>query len=421
MATADTQRVYTVHDIPPITSLGGMPLTPEREELIDCARAMVPRLRERMMQTQRERRLPDATIAELNDSGLFNLRRPREYGGVEIDNQTYCDVIGELARGCGSTAWTVGIVNDMWFLGGTILPAQGRREFYESGLAATGPFYPRSGGGGHKVDGGYVVEGGEWPWASGSQVAGWVMPRVNLVDDRGELLDVMVPMIPIEEAEVLDEWHTITMRGSASNTIKLENVFVPDHRVGLMSRVLTGQHIAEMPDFQRQPWLTGVIFGLVPIAVGLARAALEIVLARLPGRPIATTTHMDAAAATRNHLLVAEAAQKIDAADMLLRRGAATLDMWAADGHSPSVLQRTKARADFGYAARLSQEAVQMLYRDVGASAITEDSPLARIALDSNAVPMHAAFNATTGLENYGAALCGQMPPAMALGEHVFV
>ena len=54
-------------------------------------------------------------------------------------------------------------------------------------------------------------------------------------------------------------------------------------------------------------------------------------------------------------------------------------------------------------------------------SAITEDSPLARIALDSNAVPMHAAFNATTGLENYGAALCGQMPPAMALGEHVFV
>jgi alkylation response protein AidB-like acyl-CoA dehydrogenase len=421
MSTTEGRRAYVVNDIPPITSLGGMPLTPEREELIECARAMVPRLRERMMQTQRERKLPDQTIAELNDAGLFNVRRPREYGGVEIDNQTYVDVIGELARGCGSTAWTVGIINDMWFLGGTVLPAQGRHEFYESGLAATGPFYPRSGGGGRKVDGGYVVDGGEWPWASGSQIAGWVMPRVNLFDDDGQLIDVLVPMIPIEETEVIDEWHTIAMRGSASNTIKIENVFVPEHRVGLMSRVLTGQHIADMPDFQRQPWLTGVIFGLVPIAVGLGRAALEIVLGRFPGRPIATTTHMDAAAATRNHLLVAEAAQKIDAADLLLHRGAATLDMWAASGHAPSVLERTKARADFAYAGRLSLEAVQMLYRDIGASAIAEDSPLARIALDSNAVPMHAAFNPTTGLENYGAALCGQMPPAMSLGEHVFV
>src|ERR1700730_7425829 len=92
---------YVTHDIPPFTSLGGMPLTPEREELIVRARAMLPQLRERRMQTQRERMLPDETIAELRESGLLDVRRPREYGGVEIDNQTYVDVIGELARGCG--------------------------------------------------------------------------------------------------------------------------------------------------------------------------------------------------------------------------------------------------------------------------------------------------------------------------------
>ena len=176
-----------------------------------------------------------------------------------------------------------------------------------------------------------------------------------------------------------------------------------------------------MPAFQRQPWLTGVIFGLVPIAVGLARAALELFLERAPGRPIATTTHFDTAAATRTQLLVAEASQRIDAADLLLHRGAAMLDLWAATGVSPTVLERVKTRADFAFASRLSLEAVQMLFQDAGASSIAESSPLARIALDIKAIPMHAAFNPTTGLENYGAALLGQMPPAMTMGEHVFV
>ena len=203
--------VHRLNDIPPFTSLGGMPLTPERAEYIERAREMVPRLRERRMQTNRERRLPEETVAELHESGLLNVRRPREYGGVEMDNQTYASVIGELARGCGSTAWTVGIVNDIWFIAGTVLPQEGRHEFYASGLTGTAPFYPRKGAEGRKVDGGYQIDYGEWPWASGSQIAGWVMPRVNLMDEHGKPVDVLVPMVPIEQVEILDEWHTIAM------------------------------------------------------------------------------------------------------------------------------------------------------------------------------------------------------------------
>jgi alkylation response protein AidB-like acyl-CoA dehydrogenase len=225
----------------------------------------------------------------------------------------------------------------------------------------------------------------------------------------------------MDELEVLDEWHTIAMLGSASNTLKIENVFIPEHRAGSMSRVLTGRHIVDMPDFQRQPWLTGVVFGLVPIAIGLARHALEVFVERCQGRPIATTTYGDSAAAPRTQLMVAEAAQKIDAADLLLHRGAAMLDLWAGTGAEPSVAERVKARADFAYASKLSIEAVQMLFRDTGASALAQGSPLAQVAMDINAIPMHAAFNPTTGLENYGAALTGRTPPAESFGEHVYV
>jgi hypothetical protein len=214
----------------------------------------------------------------------------------------------------------------------------------------------------------------------------------------------------------------LAMGGSASNVIRIKDeVFVPDHRVGYMSRVLTNSHITDVPDFMRQPWLTGVIYGLAPISVGLGRAALEIYLERAAGRPIASTTYLDKSAAVRTHLIAAEAAQKIDAADLLLHRGCARLDMWAATGEDVSVADRTKTRADLGYAGKLAQEAVNMLMMDAGASALDDASPLSTIAADSLALPMHAAFNVTTTLENYGAVLNGQMPPAMALGDHVFV
>jgi alkylation response protein AidB-like acyl-CoA dehydrogenase len=211
------------------------------------------------------------------------------------------------------------------------------------------------------------------------------------------------------------------MRGSASNTIKIGELFLPENRVGRMSRVLTGQHIADMPDFQRQPWLTGVIFGLVPIAIGLGRAAVELYMAKAPGRPIASTTYLDQSSAVRAHLIAAESLQRIDAADLILHRGAAMLDLWAATGHSPSVHERVKARADFGFASRLALQAVQAIFEDAGASALAEDSPLSRIASDINAIPMHAAFNPTTALENYGAVLLGQAPPAVSMGDLVYV
>ncbi|CAB4938309.1 unannotated protein [freshwater metagenome] len=425
MATTPSagEKTFFLNDIPPFTSLGGMPLSPEREEVIMRARDMVPALRERRLETKALRRLPDATAEELRANGLLNLRLPREHGGIEIDNQTYAAVIAELARGCGSTAWTVGIINDVWFLGGTVLPPEGREEFFASGLPGTAPFYPRKVAKGRKVEGGVRIEaGGEWPWASGSQLAGWVMPRVDLFNENDEFVDTLAPLIPMEDCEILDEWHMLAMGGSASNVIRIKDeVFVPDHRVGYMSRVLTNSHITDVPDFMRQPWLTGVIYGLAPISVGLGRAALEIYLERAAGRPIASTTYLDKSAAVRTHLIAAEAAQKIDAADLLLHRGCARLDMWAATGEDVSVADRTKTRADLGYAGKLAQEAVNMLMMDAGASALDDASPLSTIAADSLAMPMHAAFNVTTTLENYGAVLNGHMPPAMALGDHVFV
>src|SRR5262249_1956607 len=89
-------------------SAGGRAVTaadPTGDELLARARALVPRLRERAERCERERRVPEESIRELKDAGLFRILQPRAYGGYEQGFAAYARVAAELGRGCASTAW----------------------------------------------------------------------------------------------------------------------------------------------------------------------------------------------------------------------------------------------------------------------------------------------------------------------------
>ena len=58
---------------------------PGPEELIARARALVPRLRERVDRCEQERRVPEESIRELKEAGLFRVLQPRAFGGVLRD------------------------------------------------------------------------------------------------------------------------------------------------------------------------------------------------------------------------------------------------------------------------------------------------------------------------------------------------
>src|SRR5215212_10749829 len=60
-----------------------MPVT--REEMVQRATALVPRLRERAERTEQLRRLPDETVADLVDAGLLRISTPDRFGGLGLD------------------------------------------------------------------------------------------------------------------------------------------------------------------------------------------------------------------------------------------------------------------------------------------------------------------------------------------------
>src|ERR1700730_8772693 len=54
------------------------------------------------------RRLPAATIDDLNASGFTELLVPARYGGRQADFPAILDPVRRMAHGCASSAWTIG-------------------------------------------------------------------------------------------------------------------------------------------------------------------------------------------------------------------------------------------------------------------------------------------------------------------------
>ena len=71
-----------------------------RDELLDRARQLAPRLAERCEQAERLRDLPAETVRDFHEAGLFRMLQPRRVGGAECDYGILIDVGAAIARAC---------------------------------------------------------------------------------------------------------------------------------------------------------------------------------------------------------------------------------------------------------------------------------------------------------------------------------
>src|SRR5438445_39247 len=96
----------------------------EEPDVVACAAALRPKLRERAAETDRLTRLPVSTVAELEKARLFEITTPRRYGGLQLDVRTYMDAMVELGRGDASVSWATTLVNiNNWFIA-TLFPPE---------------------------------------------------------------------------------------------------------------------------------------------------------------------------------------------------------------------------------------------------------------------------------------------------------
>jgi alkylation response protein AidB-like acyl-CoA dehydrogenase len=259
-----------------------------------------------------------------------------------------------------------------------------------------------------RADGGLLVSG-RWPYASGCLHSSWAVLGLPVVDDRGEPIDQGLALVPLAELTVEETWFVAGMRGTGSNTIVAENVFVPDHRILSVVRAVGGEYATEHVDeaLYRSAFVPVLALVLAGPQVGLAQAALDYVIEKAPRRSIAYTSFERQSDSTAFQTTLADAAMLVDTARLHVARAAADIDGAAARGEKLGYLARARVRADTAWAIRQAREAIDLLVSAHGASSFAESSPLQRIWRDSSVAGRHAVVLPDVNSELYGKALLG--------------
>jgi alkylation response protein AidB-like acyl-CoA dehydrogenase len=381
---------------------------PAAEELVQRATELVPRLREAAEATEAARRVPQEHFDALSEAGILKMCAPKRYGGLEVDFQTQCDALAEIARGCPSTSWVATIFSAMAWLAGTY-PDEAQEEVFASrDPRISGVFAPI---GTAVAEGDGFVVNGRWPFNTGCHGAEWTFMNAMFHPAEGDPYPVTF-LVPSNELTIVDDWHASGMAGTGSNSISADNVFVPAHRAqGLPqmteSNYATDRHNADNPYF-RNPIASVLVVNAGGTPVGIARGALEAFFGRLPGRGITFTTYTSQAEAATTHIDVGEAALLIESADAHVRRACAILD--ERPGGPFTTEERVKMRANISYATGLAREAVDKLFYASGASSIQVHVPIQRFQRDMQALSNHAIMHPPTTTELYGRILCGLEP-----------
>ncbi|CAM3898791.1 acyl-CoA dehydrogenase family protein [Smaragdicoccus niigatensis] len=176
----------------------------------------------------------------LKAAGLLKAAVPIELGG---DGATIGEIAGlqrQIAHYCGSTALASAMHQHVvaftaWRYRRGLPGAEAtlRRVANEQILLVStgGGDWTHPKGDATKVDGGYLVSGHK-RFASQS-VAGAVMSTMFCYDDPEQGKRVLNMAVPFASpgVTIADNWNTFGMRGTASNDVILDNVFVPDERV----------------------------------------------------------------------------------------------------------------------------------------------------------------------------------------------
>ena len=201
------------------------------DDLVACARDLIPALRKRAARAEADRRIAPETERDFHETGLFRMVQPKRFGGAEADFGIFIDAVAEVAKGCASSAWVLtNLAAHQWML--AMFPERGQRNVWDDSpdhCIASSMVFPA--GRARETKGGYLLSG-RWPFASGIDSSVWTMlgGLVREAENEDAPPEYRIFLLPDADYEVIDTWTAAGLSATGSHDIALEEAFVPAHR-----------------------------------------------------------------------------------------------------------------------------------------------------------------------------------------------
>lgn len=381
-------------------------------EMLARARDLAPVLAERAAETEKLRRVPDATLRDLHETGLFRILQPRSIGGSELDYVALIDFAAALAHGCASTAW---VFNNLaihhWMLAMFPETAQDRLWGEDPDvLIASSLIFPC--GRAERAAGGYRLSG-RWAFSSGVDPCAWnMLGGIVAPASDGDAPDHRIFLVPRADYEIIDTWHVTGLAGTGSKDVAVDNVFVPDDMTLAAADIRGGPTpgSARCPNPVYQIPLVALFpYALSGIGLGNAEAVLDDFVATTRAKS-ARYSGARLAELQSIQIKIAEAATKVDAARLIMRSDCMEAMDDAVAGRVPDLDKRARYRRNGAWSGNLCTDAVGLLNAASGGGALYVKNRLARQFRDAHAVNAHIAFSFDAAGAAYGRAALGLDP-----------
>ena len=380
-------------------------MTIRYEEAIERAQTIVPVAARNIRAAEELRRMPEENFKAIMASGLIPLMRPKMFGGYEGDWMTQIDCVSEVARVCGSTGWCMTfLIQHQYFL--SLFPLEAQRFVYERQPDPTILTSFNQTGQVKEVTGGYEI-GGRWHFASAGDYCQWAIVGGVTRNADGSIKKRLNFLLKPGEFKIDRVWDGMGLKGSGSNDVLVDPVFVPtsftyDHDDALNGRA--PGHTVHEGVLYRSPLVLNSGFAVMTPMHGIARGAYEAFVELTAGRgarPLGAkpSDRVDVQTA------IGESKLEIDLAYLVTEKLTATIF----EGKKPTRVDVVRQRRDMMAILKLLQSGVDRLFDLSGAHGMLGNHAIQRHWRDLHAIGHHAQW-AAPALQSAGRDALG-LPP----------
>ena len=338
-------------------------------------------------QIDHDRQIPTDLSDEMADKGFFRLLLPQSLGGSELKHPDFLQILEIFADVDGSTAWCIN-QNNVFSTNSLRMPEDTAKEIWgeQRAVVTNGP--PTSLSQAIPVDGGYRLSG-RWNFSSGMDHATWIAAMAPIIDGTGpkdasrDRTGARIMLIPKDQVKFLDLWQVNGLRGTASFSYEIEDLYVPmDHTYDptWAPRDITG--VYGIP--------TTLLFatGFSTVALGVARSSLDAAISisgeKIPGR---SSNLLQSQPAT--HRVIGEGEAIWKSSKAFLRQSASVVWESAYEKQYLTTEERINLRLATTHGIRMAAQVVDMTYNLCGTDAIFERNPIQRKFQDIHVMTQH--------------------------------
>jgi alkylation response protein AidB-like acyl-CoA dehydrogenase len=377
--------------------------------MLESLQEILPRIAENADKAEELRQMPQENVDLLKGIRMHHAFLPKAYGGLEMSLPEFAQCIAALSGACCSTAWAFSLLcthshqlalfskecqDEVW--------GDNNDATACSSIAPLGRYEETEGG---------VRFSGNMSWSSGSDHAEWAIVGFNrMVDDEKVYCFAAIPRA---DYEIIDDWYAMAVKGSGTKTLKIEDVFVPEHRISVAKDMMEGKSkgFGLYPDSKifYTPYRPYFASGFAAMALGTAERMLTI-YREYNAKRIRAYTGAEVKVSIPMLTRLAESTHQVDAARAYLEKTWEEHKDHSERHEYPSTETLTYWRTNQAYAIKMCNEATDRLWKGLGASNWMLAREGQRVWRDNHITAAHAYTDYDVCTQILGRELMGLAP-----------